>query len=163
MFVADDVDAAWDEIGPYLLRNAVDYAAWNHGSTTTASLSTATTIDELRADEGAYRIVTVDEARTMAAEGSLNLHPMCGGIPPEVAWPYLRRVADEVARRSRSPFSARKCRDVGLFRAEFVLGTEEHGHGALPCRVRRPDGPRGGDEPPGRSPRGWPGDGRRAR
>ncbi|HEX7131784.1 MAG TPA: hypothetical protein VF228_04380, partial [Iamia sp.] len=97
VFVADDVDAAWDEIGPYLLANAIDYAAWNGGSTTTASLSTAATVEALRAEEGAYRIVTPDEARTMAAEGSLNLHPMCGGIPPEVAWPYLRRVATEVA------------------------------------------------------------------
>jgi alkanesulfonate monooxygenase SsuD/methylene tetrahydromethanopterin reductase-like flavin-dependent oxidoreductase (luciferase family) len=97
VFVADDVDAAWDEIGPYLLSNAIDYAGWNPGSTTTASLSQASTVDELRADLGAYRIVTVDEAVAMATSGSLSLHPMCGGIPPEVAWPYLRRVADEVA------------------------------------------------------------------
>jgi len=97
VFVADDVDAAWDEIGPYLLHNAVDYARWNPGSTTTASLSQASTVDELRADAGAYRIVTVEEAVVMARTGTLALHPMCGGIPPDVAWPYLRRVAEQVA------------------------------------------------------------------
>ncbi|HEV7720881.1 MAG TPA: LLM class flavin-dependent oxidoreductase, partial [Iamia sp.] len=100
VFVADDVDAAWDEIGPYLLHNAVDYARWNHvsttTSTTTASLSPASTVDELRAEDGAYRIVSVDDAVVMATTGTLALHPMCGGIPPDVAWPYLRRVADEV-------------------------------------------------------------------
>ena len=26
----------------------------------------------------------------------LNLSPLCGGLPPEVAWPYLKRVGDVV-------------------------------------------------------------------
>jgi hypothetical protein len=28
--------------------------------------------------------------------GRLPLHPLCGGSPPELAWTYLRRVADQV-------------------------------------------------------------------
>ena len=31
-----------------------------------------------------------------AASGSLGLQPLCGGLDPEVAWTYLRRVVDEV-------------------------------------------------------------------
>lgn len=96
VFVADDVDRAWEELGPHLLRSATEYAAWNGGSTSTASLSTSTTVEELRVEGGAYRVVTVEEAVEMASSGALTLHPMCGGIPPEVAWPYLARVADEV-------------------------------------------------------------------
>ncbi len=96
VFVADDVDEAWAEIGPYMLSNAIDYAAWNGGAGTTASLSASTTVEELRAERGAYRIVTVDEAVDMASTGSVTLHPMCGGIPPDLAWKYLRRVADDV-------------------------------------------------------------------
>jgi len=29
----------------------------------------------------------------------LPLHPLCGGLPPKLAWPYLRRVVDEVMPR----------------------------------------------------------------
>ena len=31
------------------------------------------------------------------AHGLLYLHPLCGGLAPDVAWPYLRRAADAVA------------------------------------------------------------------
>jgi hypothetical protein len=41
--------------------------------------------------------VTVDEARAMIAGGMpLALHPLVGGLPPEIAWRYLRTVTDEV-------------------------------------------------------------------
>jgi hypothetical protein len=26
----------------------------------------------------------------------LNLSPLCGGVPPDVAWPYLKRVGEVV-------------------------------------------------------------------
>jgi alkanesulfonate monooxygenase SsuD/methylene tetrahydromethanopterin reductase-like flavin-dependent oxidoreductase (luciferase family) len=97
VFVADDVDKAWEEIGPYLLRDATTYAAWNADTVSTASLSQGTTIDELRAECGAHRILTVEEAIELGrAGGMLPLHPLCGGIPAELAWPYLVRVAEEV-------------------------------------------------------------------
>lgn len=94
LFVADDVDRAWNEIGPYLLHDTVEYARWNEGDTTTLSLDRATTVEELREERGSHRIVSVDEARALRDEfGYLSLHPLCGGIPSEVAWPYLRRAA----------------------------------------------------------------------
>ena len=33
----------------------------------------------------------------------LPLHPLCGGCPPDIAWPYLRRVVDEVMPRVAQP------------------------------------------------------------
>ncbi|MFP3901135.1 MAG: LLM class flavin-dependent oxidoreductase [Acidimicrobiia bacterium] len=97
-FVADDLDRAWDELGPCLLRDATTYAGWNGGDTTTVSLSAATTVEELRAERRSHRIVTEDEARELLREqGYLALHPLCGGIPPATAWPYLRRAAEVVA------------------------------------------------------------------
>ena len=42
VFVADDLDAAWAELGPHLLHDVLSYAAINEGNTHTASLSTAT-------------------------------------------------------------------------------------------------------------------------
>ena len=41
--------------------------------------------------------MTVDEAVTLARSGTfLQLQPLVGGLPPDLAWPYLRRVTDEV-------------------------------------------------------------------
>lgn len=47
-FVADDLDAAWNEIGPYLLHDARAYAEWNPGNETSAGLTYVNTVDELR-------------------------------------------------------------------------------------------------------------------
>jgi alkanesulfonate monooxygenase SsuD/methylene tetrahydromethanopterin reductase-like flavin-dependent oxidoreductase (luciferase family) len=95
VFVADDVDTGWADVGPSLLVDAVEYHAWNTAAGTadsTVSLSSATTVDALRADGGAHRVVTPDGAREIiAAHGMLGLHPLCGGLDPDVAWPYLRR------------------------------------------------------------------------
>ncbi len=100
MFVADDLDAAWAELGPHLMHDVRSYAAINEGNTHTASLSPATTIEELRAENRSHRIVTVDEAVAMIRAGSpLPLQPLVGGLAPEIAWRYLRTVTDDVMPR----------------------------------------------------------------
>ncbi len=94
LFVADDPDAAWAEIGEHLLHDARMYADWL-GDTPSLSASHASTVDELRAENGAYRIVTIDEARALRDQyGALSLQPLSGGIPPEAAWRYLRNLED---------------------------------------------------------------------
>ncbi len=100
VFVAHDVETAWSELGPHLLHDVVSYAALNPGNTHTASLSTATTVDELRAEDRTHRIVTVDEAVAMIRAGApLPLQPLVGGLHPEIAWRYLRIVTDDVIPR----------------------------------------------------------------
>jgi alkanesulfonate monooxygenase SsuD/methylene tetrahydromethanopterin reductase-like flavin-dependent oxidoreductase (luciferase family) len=92
VFVADDVDAAWDELGSYLLHDAITAASYRHGDDSVASISRADTVAGLRAAQGPYRIFTVDEAAAYIRTGKpLPLLPLCGGVPPEVAWPYLER------------------------------------------------------------------------
>src|SRR4051794_37837977 len=59
VFVADDLDAAWDELGPYLMHDVRSYAAWNEGTTDIASMSSAQTAEELRAQNKSHRILTV--------------------------------------------------------------------------------------------------------
>jgi len=98
MFVADDVDTAWDELGKHLLHDAMTAASYRQGETTVASISTATSVEELRSDPS-YRIVTVDEATALIRGGTLlPLLPLCGGLAPDIAWPYLERAADATAR-----------------------------------------------------------------
>lgn len=98
VFVADDPDAAWAELGPYLLHDAVTAAAYRSGDTTVASISDARSVDELRAKPGPYRVFTMDEAIAYVRGGHpLPLLPLCGGLAPEVAWPYVERAATAVA------------------------------------------------------------------
>jgi alkanesulfonate monooxygenase SsuD/methylene tetrahydromethanopterin reductase-like flavin-dependent oxidoreductase (luciferase family) len=100
VFVASDVDAAWNEVGTYLLHDAIAYARWNPGDNETVSLSAAKTVDALRAEEGAHRILSIDQAREFVArDGFLGLHPLCGGLAPDIAWPYLRRMEEVLAER----------------------------------------------------------------
>ncbi len=83
LFVADDLDAAWAELGPYLLHDARCYAAMNPGKEGSTSFSFASSIDELRAEDRSHRIVTVREAVSMVRSGEvLALHPLVGGLPP---------------------------------------------------------------------------------
>lgn len=97
VFVADDLDQAWDELGEYLLHDVQMYAEWNPDNQTSAGISTAGDIHELRETSKSHRIITVDEAVDWLRTGTmLNLAPLCGGVPPAIAWPYLKRVGEVV-------------------------------------------------------------------
>ncbi len=96
-FVADDVDKAWDELGPYLLHDARSYAEWNPDNDTSAGISHVDTVEELRALARSHRIYSVSEAVERVRAGEvISLSPLCGGLPPELAWPYLKRVGELV-------------------------------------------------------------------
>jgi alkanesulfonate monooxygenase SsuD/methylene tetrahydromethanopterin reductase-like flavin-dependent oxidoreductase (luciferase family) len=97
VFVADDLDAAWAELGPYLMHDVLSYAAWNEGDTETSSLSFVKTAEALREENRSHRIVTVDQAVALIRAGApLPLHPLIGGLPPKIAWRYLETVANKV-------------------------------------------------------------------
>jgi alkanesulfonate monooxygenase SsuD/methylene tetrahydromethanopterin reductase-like flavin-dependent oxidoreductase (luciferase family) len=97
VFVADDVDRAWAELGSYLMHDVLSYAAWNEGNTDTASLSFVKTAEELRAENRSHRILSVEEAIEFVRAGApLALHPLIGGLPPAIAWRYLETVKDKV-------------------------------------------------------------------
>lgn len=95
-FVAEDPDRAWSEMGPHLLHDARMYARWL-GDAASVSKSQAGTVDELRAQRGAYRIFTPDEAIAyVRANGVLLLQPLCGGMPPSLAWQSLELLDQKV-------------------------------------------------------------------
>ena len=109
VFVADDPDRAWAEIGQYLLVDAAGYGSWNIDRTTTASVSFAPTVEALAAENGSYQIITPDAAAAAVRRGvPLALQPLVGGIPPDLAWPYLETAVAAVAagRAGRSPSSS---------------------------------------------------------
>ncbi|NRA97924.1 MAG: LLM class flavin-dependent oxidoreductase, partial [Planctomycetes bacterium] len=96
-FVAEDPDQAWAEMGPHLLHDAHMYSAWRGSSHQAASKSTADSVEALRAENGAYRIFTPEEAvKHIQSTGMMLMQPLCGGLPPKLAWPSLELMANKV-------------------------------------------------------------------
>jgi alkanesulfonate monooxygenase SsuD/methylene tetrahydromethanopterin reductase-like flavin-dependent oxidoreductase (luciferase family) len=99
-FVAEDVDAAWQELGSYIMHDVLTYAKWNEGRDDVSSISFVKTAEELRAQNKSHRIMSVDQAVDFVRGGApLSLLPLAGGLPPEIAWKYLRVVSDKVMPR----------------------------------------------------------------
>ena len=96
-FVADDVDAAWDELGEYLLHDARSHAKWNPDNDVFAGISAARDVADLRDTFKSHRVIDTARAIDIVGRGGmLNLSPLCGGVPPGIAWPYLKRVGEVV-------------------------------------------------------------------
>jgi hypothetical protein len=81
-------------LGPHLLHDAVMAASYRPHDDTVASITRVDSVPALRDEAGPYRILTLQEAAEYVRGGRpLPLHPLCGGVPPEVAWPYLKAAA----------------------------------------------------------------------
>jgi alkanesulfonate monooxygenase SsuD/methylene tetrahydromethanopterin reductase-like flavin-dependent oxidoreductase (luciferase family) len=101
-FVADDVDEAWEVLGPHLVHDAVTAASYRPHEDSVGSITRADNVTALREAGGPYRIFTPEEAVDYIRSGRpLPLHPLCGGIPPDVAWRYLE-IAGAASARARS-------------------------------------------------------------
>lgn len=102
--ISDDPDRTWAEVGPYLLHEATAYSKWQTPDVRSIVTSTATTVDELRA-EGIYRVLTPDQCLDLVAKlgrkSAVTLHPLCGGTPAELAWPSLELFVEKVLPRLR--------------------------------------------------------------
>ncbi len=90
VFVADDIDEAWDLLGPHLLHDAVTGVV-----PATRRLGGQHHPCRYRGGTQDDRWAVPDlhpgrEAADYVRTGRpLPLHPLCGGIPPDVAWRYL--------------------------------------------------------------------------
>lgn len=94
--IAEDPDKAWAEVGKYLLYDAQSYAQWKHKSRRAYAESSAATLEDLRA-ESKYAILSPQQAADkIASKGSLNLSPLCGGMPIDVGWESLDLYANQV-------------------------------------------------------------------
>jgi len=97
--LAEDPDAAWAELGHHLLHEALRYQSWQTPDIHSAVASTATSVEELRA-EGIYEILSPDQAisrcREQGAFATMVLHPLCGGIPVDRAWDTVNLYVERV-------------------------------------------------------------------
>jgi alkanesulfonate monooxygenase SsuD/methylene tetrahydromethanopterin reductase-like flavin-dependent oxidoreductase (luciferase family) len=97
IMLSGDPEATWKQIGRHAEYDAITYAAWQEdGVVSDWAVPSAETWEQLR-DSGRYAVVTPQECLALAKrDGQLMLHPLMGGIEPELAWQSLRLFEAEV-------------------------------------------------------------------
>jgi len=96
--LAEDAERGWEQMAPYFGHEMNAYGAWQRESGLASPYHEVADLDELRAT-GNYAVLTPDEyvAELKAAPFPFALlHPLCGGMPPELAWSSLRLFENEV-------------------------------------------------------------------
>lgn len=100
--VAEDVEEGWSQVERYVQGDRGSYGRWARD----AGLETGHRVvsDELGVrDDPEYVVLTPDEClqllQDLGSDGTLALHPMMGGVPPEVAWSSLRLIEQKVLPR----------------------------------------------------------------
>ena len=102
VFLAEDPESAWADVGPFFMHEMNAYGAWQAKDNVQTGYRPVADLDELRAT-GQYRILTPDEyVGELRAAGDMAfalLHPMVGGVPPKLAWDCLRLFEEGVMAR----------------------------------------------------------------
>jgi alkanesulfonate monooxygenase SsuD/methylene tetrahydromethanopterin reductase-like flavin-dependent oxidoreductase (luciferase family) len=98
--VAEDPDKAWAELAPFAVYDAASYSTWQTGDhDNVVDLGAVSSVDDLKAS-GMWQVLTPDECVELAQRtGSVALHPLMGGIPPELGWQSLQLFVDAVQPR----------------------------------------------------------------
>jgi alkanesulfonate monooxygenase SsuD/methylene tetrahydromethanopterin reductase-like flavin-dependent oxidoreductase (luciferase family) len=96
--LAADPDAGWDSMAPFFAHEVNAYGAWQQQDGVASPYRPVADHDALRAS-GRYEVLDpatmVERLRAMPVP-SIRLHPLCGGMPIELAWESLRLFEREV-------------------------------------------------------------------
>ena len=99
IYLHEDPDRGWAELGQHILWEAVTYGGWSSDQRSLMHLPGVRTLDEVRAS-GRYRFLTPDqliaEIREAENYGPLVLHPLVGGMPLDEAWNSVHLLANKV-------------------------------------------------------------------
>jgi len=101
VFVSDDPDRAWDQVGPHALHETNAYGAWS-AATTGSKANPWTPLRDVAAvrESGMYAVVTPEECvalvRALGPTANLNLKPLVAGLDPAVGWSSLELFVDKV-------------------------------------------------------------------
>jgi alkanesulfonate monooxygenase SsuD/methylene tetrahydromethanopterin reductase-like flavin-dependent oxidoreductase (luciferase family) len=96
--LAEDPDQAWEQMGPFFLHETNSYGEWLSAGDGAGPYHQVKDIEQLRA-QGQYRILTageyIEELKSSPFAFAM-LHPLCGGMPPDLAWQSLTLFEREV-------------------------------------------------------------------
>ncbi len=93
LHVTEDPDADWARIAPHALYETNAYGKWATEAGLDSSYKPVESAEDLRR-QGAYAVVTPEQCVALAAKlgdsGTLLLHPLMGGMDPDLSWKSLR-------------------------------------------------------------------------
>jgi alkanesulfonate monooxygenase SsuD/methylene tetrahydromethanopterin reductase-like flavin-dependent oxidoreductase (luciferase family) len=108
--VAHDVERAWEQLGAHIAHDAWMYACWE-AEGRRAPNPAPPTPSEVR-ERGWYAVVTPDECvqlwRDLDPRATLFLHPLVGGLDPDVGWASLELFEQSVLPAIRSAPTPRR-------------------------------------------------------
>jgi alkanesulfonate monooxygenase SsuD/methylene tetrahydromethanopterin reductase-like flavin-dependent oxidoreductase (luciferase family) len=96
--LAQDPDQGWTQMAPFFLHETNAYGDWQAQDDVASPYRRVDGVDALR-DTGQYGVLTPDEfvAEMRAAPFPFAFfHPLCGGMPIDLAWSSLRLFEHEV-------------------------------------------------------------------
>jgi alkanesulfonate monooxygenase SsuD/methylene tetrahydromethanopterin reductase-like flavin-dependent oxidoreductase (luciferase family) len=99
VYVSDDPDKAWAEIGPYVLYEVQTYTSFQTPGQHSLPAVAATMIDDLKKSPQ-YLVGTPETVlaglQALPKGAGVVFNPLAGGTPPALAWPSLELFADQV-------------------------------------------------------------------
>lgn len=90
--LAENVEAGWRQMAPYFLHETNAYGAWLAANDGAGPYRPVADVDELRAS-GQYAVLAPDQFVAELKDAPFpfaQFHPLCGGMPIELAWSSLR-------------------------------------------------------------------------
>jgi alkanesulfonate monooxygenase SsuD/methylene tetrahydromethanopterin reductase-like flavin-dependent oxidoreductase (luciferase family) len=96
--LASDPDAGWQAMAPFFLHETNAYGAWKVAAGEDSPYNVYADADALRAGD-AYHVITPEQmvAQIKAAPAPMaQFHPLCGGMPIDLAWSSLKLFENEV-------------------------------------------------------------------
>jgi len=99
VYVCDDPDRGWAEIGPHVLHVVRTYAAWSGSAELSASpMHGMNSLEDVRRS-GMIQVVTPQQAIEIGKLGPIGVTPLIGGFDPELGWKGLELFATKVIPR----------------------------------------------------------------
>jgi alkanesulfonate monooxygenase SsuD/methylene tetrahydromethanopterin reductase-like flavin-dependent oxidoreductase (luciferase family) len=99
LYVSEDPERSWRELGPHLLHEMQSYGTWLAEAGNATNFRPVEGLGELRAT-GTYQILTpgecVELATALGPSGQLEFHPLVGGADPALGWKCLNLFEKEV-------------------------------------------------------------------
>lgn len=101
LWIAEDVDAAWDMLMPHVLSQIEEYVQFTtEGYGEAKGPYRGAVSPDLARNNPAYQVLTPDDAialgQQLGPRGLLLFNPLMGGIAPAEAWKMLRRFETKV-------------------------------------------------------------------
>lgn len=96
LYITDDPERGWSEIGKHLIHYMQSYAKWSSSAKSSASpLHGLDTIEKIRA-AGLVKVVTPEQAIELGRVRAVGIQPMIGGLHPDLGWKSLELFVGKV-------------------------------------------------------------------